>query len=67
MHRQVTNGLQYPWPDGDPALANYQTFTPLHTRSFPYLYTYAHRANRPALSASSTRVTLATSSLTHLS
>lgn len=46
MHRQVTRGLQYPWRYGDQALANYRTYTRLHTRLFPYIYTYAHRANQ---------------------
>jgi alpha-D-xyloside xylohydrolase len=51
MHRQVsdTNLRQYPWgyPEGaetidnNQALANYKFYTTLHTRLFPYLYTFA--------------------------
>ncbi len=54
MHRQVhrqknqdftlgkTEELrQYPWGYGAEALANYQFFARLHTRLFPYIYTYA--------------------------
>lgn len=41
MHRQVTKELQYPWRFGTEALANYQFFARLHTRLFPYIYTYA--------------------------
>jgi len=32
---------QYPWGYGAEALANYQFFARLHTRLFPYIYTYA--------------------------
>lgn len=45
MHRQVTRELQYPWRFGDAALANYQFFTRLHVRLFPYIYTYAKQAS----------------------
>jgi alpha-D-xyloside xylohydrolase len=54
MHRQVhpqkkqdfapgkTEELrQYPWGYGSEALANYQSFARMHTRLFPYIYTYA--------------------------
>jgi alpha-D-xyloside xylohydrolase len=54
MHRQVhpqnrqdfqvgkTEELrQYPWGYGDNALHNFQFFARLHTRMFPYIYTYA--------------------------
>ena len=54
MHRQVsnTNLRQYPWgypepgetTDSNRALANYQFYTRLHTRLFPYLYTYAKQS-----------------------
>lgn len=45
MHRQVSRELQYPWRFGDEALVNYQFFTRLHTRLFPYIYTYAQLAS----------------------
>ena len=44
MHRQVTKELQYPWRFGDEALANFRAFARLHTRLFPYIYTYAKQA-----------------------
>jgi alpha-D-xyloside xylohydrolase len=57
MHRQVhpqkardfqpgkTEELrQYPWGYGDEALKNYQFFARLHTRLFPYIFTYAKEA-----------------------
>jgi alpha-D-xyloside xylohydrolase len=46
MHRQVARGMQYPWRFGDAALANFQFFTRLHLRLFPYIYTYAHEASQ---------------------
>lgn len=49
MHRQVTKELQYPWRYGDPALNNFQFFAQLHTRLFPYLYTYAKQASLTGL------------------
>lgn len=62
MHRQVhrqrrqdfTSGQteelrQYPWGYGPEALANYQFFARLHTRLFPYLYTYVHEASASGL------------------
>jgi alpha-D-xyloside xylohydrolase len=49
MHRQVSRELQYPWRFGDEALANYQFFTRLHTRLFPYIYTYAQAASTTGL------------------
>jgi alpha-D-xyloside xylohydrolase len=49
MHRQVGRGLQYPWRFGEEALANYQFFTRLHTRLFPYIYTYAKLASETGL------------------
>ena len=58
MHRQVhgqkkqdfvpgkTEELrQYPWGYGAEALANYQFFARLHTRLFPYIYTYAKESS----------------------
>jgi alpha-D-xyloside xylohydrolase len=45
MHRQVKKELQYPWRYGDQALSNYQFFTRLHTRLFPYIYSYAKEAS----------------------
>jgi alpha-D-xyloside xylohydrolase len=58
MHRQVhaqkkgdfKPGLaeelrQYPWGYGPQALKNYQVFARLHTRLFPYIYTYAQEAS----------------------
>jgi alpha-D-xyloside xylohydrolase len=51
MHRQVNNAnlRQYPWGyaeqgesiDNNRALTNYRFYANLHTRLFPYLYTYA--------------------------
>ena len=41
--------LQYPWRFGDQALANYQFFARLHTRLFPYIYTYAKEASTTGL------------------
>lgn len=49
MHRQVSREMQYPWRFGDQALANYQFFTRLHTRLFPYIYTYAKEASTTGL------------------
>jgi alpha-glucosidase (family GH31 glycosyl hydrolase) len=49
MHRQVTTERQYPWRYGDAALANYQFFAELHTRLFPYIYTYAKEASATGL------------------
>jgi len=58
MHRQVhkqkkqdftpgkTEDLrQYPWGYGAEALANYQFYAQLHTRLFPYIYTYAKESS----------------------
>jgi len=45
MHRQVIKELQYPWRYGDAALQNYHFFARLHTRLFPYLYSYAKEAS----------------------
>ena len=53
MHRQVLPQpkgakeelLQYPWGYTAQALANYQFFARLHTRLFPYIYTYAKQAS----------------------
>jgi alpha-D-xyloside xylohydrolase len=45
MHRQVVKELQYPWRYGDQALRNYQFFARLHTRLFPYIYSYAKEAS----------------------
>jgi len=49
MHRQVATERQYPWRYGDAALANYQFFAKLHTRLFPYIYTYAKEASATGL------------------
>jgi alpha-D-xyloside xylohydrolase len=62
MHRQVhvqkkqefkpgkTEELrQYPWGYGREALANYQFFARLHTRLFPYIYTYAKESSATGL------------------
>jgi alpha-D-xyloside xylohydrolase len=62
MHRQVhpqkkqdfqpgkTEELrQYPWGYGDVALKNYQFFSRLHTRLFPYIYTYAKESSATGL------------------
>ena len=49
MHRQVHRELQYPWRYGNEALANYQSFTRLHVRLFPYIYTYAQQASSTGL------------------
>jgi alpha-D-xyloside xylohydrolase len=59
MHRQVdgSNLRQYPWgyPEGgettasNRALDNYRFYAKLHTRLFPYLYTYAKRSSETGL------------------
>lgn len=49
MHRQVTHKLQYPWRYGAEALQNYVFFARLHTRLFPYIYTYAKVASDTGL------------------
>jgi alpha-D-xyloside xylohydrolase len=62
MHRQVhpqkrqdfqpgkTEELrQYPWGYGQEALQNYQFFARLHTRLFPYIYTYAKESSTTGL------------------
>lgn len=62
MHRQVhtqkrqdfqpgkTEELrQYPWGYGDQALKNYQFYARLHTRLFPYIYTYAKESSTDGL------------------
>ncbi len=49
MHRQVTKEMQYPWRYGDDALNNYRFFAKLHTRLFPYIYTYAKLASNTGL------------------
>ncbi len=47
MHRQVdpSNLQQYPWGYTPAALANFVTYTNLHSQLFPYLYTYAWLAS----------------------
>jgi alpha-D-xyloside xylohydrolase len=58
MHRQVHSQRrqdlqtghaedlrQYPWGYGEEALKNYQFFASLHTRLFPYIYTYAKESS----------------------
>jgi len=49
MHRQVTKELQYPWRYGEEASQNYQFFARLHTRLFPYIYSYAKEASANGL------------------
>jgi alpha-D-xyloside xylohydrolase len=49
MHRQVAKELQYPWRYGEEALKNYHFFANLHTRLFPYIYTYAKEAGTTGL------------------
>ena len=49
MHRQATKELQYPWRYGEEASRNYQFFARLHTRLFPYIYTYAKEASASGL------------------
>ena len=59
MHRQVdpNNLQQYPWgypeagetTDKNRALANYKFYATLHTRLFPYVYTYAKQSNETGL------------------
>jgi alpha-D-xyloside xylohydrolase len=49
MHRQATKELQYPWRYGAEALQNYQFFARLHTRLFPYIYSYAKQASDTGL------------------
>jgi alpha-D-xyloside xylohydrolase len=45
MHRQVKKELQYPWRYGQAALDNFAFYAGLHTRLFPYIYTYAKQAS----------------------
>jgi alpha-D-xyloside xylohydrolase len=59
MHRQVSksNLRQYPWgypeggesTDNNHALANYRFYATLHTRLFPYLYTFAKESGETGL------------------
>jgi hypothetical protein len=59
MHRQIHAGSlrQYPWgyaesgesTDNNRALANYRFYAMLHTRLFPYLYTYAKQSGETGL------------------
>jgi len=49
MHRQVGTNKQYPWSYGQAGLSNYVFYARLHTALFPYLYTYAKRANDTGL------------------
>jgi len=49
MHRQVKNEKQYPWRYSDEALNNFRFFAKLHTRLFPYIYTYAKLASTSGL------------------
>jgi alpha-D-xyloside xylohydrolase len=49
MHRQVTKEMQYPWRYGEEALNNFIFFAKLHTRLFPYIYTYASLASSTGL------------------
>jgi alpha-D-xyloside xylohydrolase len=45
MHRQVAREMQYPWRYGEQALDNFRLYARLHTRLFPYIYTYAKRSS----------------------
>jgi alpha-D-xyloside xylohydrolase len=49
MHRQVAKEMQYPWRYGQQALDNYRFYARLHTRLFPYIYTYAKQASNDGL------------------
>jgi alpha-D-xyloside xylohydrolase len=51
MHRNVNgaNLEQYPWGYGATALANYVTYSKLHSQLFPYIYTYAKEASTSGL------------------
>jgi alpha-D-xyloside xylohydrolase len=59
MHRQVdgNNLRQYPWgypqvgesTEDNAALENYRFYATLHTRLFPYLYTYAKQSSETGL------------------
>jgi alpha-D-xyloside xylohydrolase len=59
IHRQVTraNLRHYPWgypeagesTDSNRALANYRFYATLHTRLFPYLYTYAKQSEETGM------------------
>jgi alpha-D-xyloside xylohydrolase len=49
MHRQVAREMQYPWRYGQQALDNYRIYARLHTRLFPYIYTYAKQASSEGL------------------
>jgi alpha-D-xyloside xylohydrolase len=51
MHRTVDpNTLrQYPWGYGTTALANYVTYSQLHSQLFPYIYTYAKESTADGL------------------
>jgi alpha-D-xyloside xylohydrolase len=59
MHRQVDGGnlRQYPWGyadggetiDNNRALDNFRFYANLHTRLFPYLYTYAKQSSETGL------------------
>ena len=59
MHRQIHAGTlrQYPWgyaeggesTDNNRALANYRFYAGLHTRLFPYIYTYAKQSGQTGL------------------
>lgn len=51
MHRQVdpSNSRQYPWGFGDTGLSNYRDYAKLHSRLFPYIYSYAKKAAQTGL------------------
>jgi alpha-D-xyloside xylohydrolase len=49
MHRQVSREMQYPWRYGNDALNNFRFYATLHTRLFPYTYTYAKIASTTGL------------------
>lgn len=49
MHRQVDRSNQYPWSYGDDALKNFRFFADLHTRLFPYIYTYAKESSETGI------------------
>lgn len=51
MHRQVdpSNLRQYPWGYGATGLSNYRDYAKLHSRLFPYIYSYAKQAAQTGL------------------
>jgi len=49
LHRQVGSGRQYPWSYSAAALDNYRACAQLHSRLFPYLYSYAKISSETGL------------------